>query len=230
MSGTCRRLSGRHPDAIEAAGASLLVDPGSCSGCSRPSLKEGFSLCPRALRRGARWPPVHRARWSSSSISRSRPPRVVTMKASITVDIDAPTERVWAVMSDVETWPQMDAVRQVYSHLDRGPLRVAPASASSSRGYPRPPGPSPSLSTASRLPGPLRARGGEGAAAAEHEVVAQERAGNRVVHSDSSGQIAASRTSSALAAETSSPAAIAAFRASRSLSALVKVSTQRRSP
>lgn len=55
------------------------------------------------------------------------------MKASVTVDIDASAERVWAVMSEVEA--AMDAVCQVYSTSGSGsatggrpqPHQAAPA-------------------------------------------------------------------------------------------------------
>ncbi len=46
------------------------------------------------------------------------------MKASVTVDIDAPAERVWAVMSDVESWPQWTPSVRSIRRLDPGLLRV----------------------------------------------------------------------------------------------------------
>jgi len=46
------------------------------------------------------------------------------MKASATIDIDAPAERVWAVISDVEDWPVWTPSVRSLRCLDPGPLRV----------------------------------------------------------------------------------------------------------
>ena len=46
------------------------------------------------------------------------------MKASATIDIDAPTEQVWAVISDVENWPVWTSSVRSIRRLDPGPLQV----------------------------------------------------------------------------------------------------------
>lgn len=46
------------------------------------------------------------------------------MKASATIDIDAPAEHVWAVISDVENWPVWTPSVRSLRRLDPGPLRV----------------------------------------------------------------------------------------------------------
>lgn len=43
---------------------------------------------------------------------------------SITVDIPAPPDRVWAVMADVERWPEWSPTVTRIQRLDRGPLIV----------------------------------------------------------------------------------------------------------
>lgn len=42
------------------------------------------------------------------------------MHASVTIDIDAPPERVWAVMTNVEAWPQWTASVTEVERLDTG--------------------------------------------------------------------------------------------------------------
>ena len=42
------------------------------------------------------------------------------MQASVSVDIDAPPERVWAVMCDTEAWPQWTASVTDVRRLDTG--------------------------------------------------------------------------------------------------------------
>ena len=46
------------------------------------------------------------------------------MDFSISVDIDAPPSRVWAVMSDVEKWHEWTASVTSVKLTDRGPLKV----------------------------------------------------------------------------------------------------------
>lgn len=46
------------------------------------------------------------------------------MKSSITVDIDATPERVWAVMQDTEAWPQWTASVTDAKRLDTGHFDV----------------------------------------------------------------------------------------------------------
>ena len=46
------------------------------------------------------------------------------MHASVTIDIDAPPERVWAVMANVEAWPQWTASVTEVERLDTGRFDV----------------------------------------------------------------------------------------------------------
>jgi uncharacterized protein YndB with AHSA1/START domain len=46
------------------------------------------------------------------------------VKSSISVDIDAPPERVWAVMQDTEAWPQWTASVTEVKRLDTGHFDV----------------------------------------------------------------------------------------------------------
>ena len=46
------------------------------------------------------------------------------MRIETTVEIDAPPERVWEVMSDVERWPQWTASVARAQRLDDGPFRM----------------------------------------------------------------------------------------------------------
>ena len=48
------------------------------------------------------------------------------MRFENTIDIEAPAERVWALTTDVESWPQITPTVTAVERLDDGPL--APAS------------------------------------------------------------------------------------------------------
>lgn len=47
------------------------------------------------------------------------------MRVETTVDIAAPPERVWAVMTDIERWPEWTASVERAERLDDGPLRLS---------------------------------------------------------------------------------------------------------
>ena len=46
------------------------------------------------------------------------------MEQSTSIDVDAPTERVWEVMCDVERWSEWTSTVTSVARLDDGPLRV----------------------------------------------------------------------------------------------------------
>jgi len=56
---------------------------------------------------------------------------------TITIDIDAPPARVWAVMADVERWHEWTASITKVVLLDRGPLRIGQRARIKQPGFPR---------------------------------------------------------------------------------------------
>ncbi len=49
---------------------------------------------------------------------------MVSMEQSTTVEIAAPTERVWQVMTDIDRWPEWTDSVTSAARLDSGPLQV----------------------------------------------------------------------------------------------------------
>src|SRR3712207_8146916 len=59
-----------------------------------------------------------------SSAPRSHSPGEAAMRVDVTVDISAPPEVVWALLSDVESWPTWTASITAVRRLSPDPLQV----------------------------------------------------------------------------------------------------------